>query len=110
MFKEKDRLEKSLDHLYSDRLSEVISLEQYISYNKTYNEKLANIKTKITKLRKELEDDGAIRYANIKEEAKKILDTKCIDREIIDSLVDRIEFGEINPETNKLILKIYWVW
>lgn len=110
LVKEKDRLEKSLDHLYSDRLSEVISLEQYINYNKIYNEKLENINSKISEVKKELEDDGASRYDNIKEEVKKILDAKCIDREIIDCLVDRIEFGEINPETNKLILKIYWAW
>lgn len=110
LLKEKDSLEKSLEHLYSDRLSEVISLEQYINYNKIYNEKLENTRTKITELQKELEDDGASRYDNIKESAKKYLDAKFIDREIIDRLVDRIEFGEINNKTNNPILKIFWAW
>lgn len=110
LLKEKDRLEKSLEHLYSDRLNEIISLEQYINYNKIYNEKLDNINSKISEVKKELEDDGVSRYDNIKEAVKKFLDTRCIDREIIDCLVDRIEFGEINPETNKPILKIFWAW
>lgn len=33
-----------------------------------------------------------------------------IGREIVDSLVERIEFGEINEENGIPILKIYWAW
>ena len=35
---------------------------------------------------------------------------KYIDRKIIESLVDRIEFGEINTETGRPMLKIFWAW
>lgn len=31
-------------------------------------------------------------------------------REIVDSLIDRIEFGDINEENSIPILKIYWAW
>ena len=38
------------------------------------------------------------------------LEKKCLDRKIIEYLVERIEFGEINEETGNPMLKIYWAW
>ncbi|MBQ3471527.1 MAG: hypothetical protein IJH17_04065 [Clostridia bacterium] len=38
------------------------------------------------------------------------LETNNINRDIIDNLVERIEFGEINPTTGKPILDIIWKW
>lgn len=108
--KEIEKVEKSLQHLYNDRLNEVISLEQYISYNKSYNEKLIGLKVKWSELEKELSEDKTPRCENIKETVKDFLEMKCIDRKIIENLVDRVEFGEINPETGSPILKIFWVW
>lgn len=106
--KEAERLEKSLEHLYDDRLNEIISLEQYITYNKNYTEKLNLIRGRISEIEKEskiTKDRGAI-----KEAIRDFLEKKYIDRKIIESLVDRIEFGEINTETGRPMLKIFWAW
>ena len=92
----KAAVEKSLEHLYNDRLSEIISLEQYISYNKSYNKKLNDIQAKIFALKEELENDSQGRFDDIKGSVKKFLDTRCIDRELVEHFVDRIEFGEID--------------
>lgn len=110
MKREIEKIEKVLQHLYSDRLNEVISLEQYINYNKSYSEKLMGLKFKQSEIEKELSEDKTPDCENIREAVKEFLEVKCIDRKIIENLVDRIEFGEINPETGRPILKIFWVW
>ena len=108
--KEKSALEKRLEHLYDDRLNEIISPEQYISYNKKYDQRLSDIKARISSVKKELENNRRDAYENIKESVKKLLDTRGIDRELIEGLIDRIEFGEFDPETNRPVLKIFWAW
>lgn len=110
MTKEAEKIEKSLEHLYNDRLNEIISLEQYISYNKSYNEKLSSLKQKISEIEKELSEQSEPDSGAIKDAVREFLETKFIDRKIIDNLVDRIEFGEINPETGRPTLKIFWAW
>ena len=108
--KEAEKIEKSLEHLYSDRLNEVISLEQYISYNKSYNEKLNSLKEKIFKIEKELSAESDIDSKAVKDAIRDYLKRKCVDRKIIDGLIDKIEFGEINEETGRPMLKIFWAW
>lgn len=103
---ERKKAEKSLEHLYSDRLNEIISLEQYISYNKSYSAKLDEINMKISEIQKEIESTESAE--DIKKSVREFLEKKYIDRQILENLVDRIEFGEINPETGNPILKIFW--
>lgn len=102
--------EKSLEHLYNDRLNEVISLEQYIRYNKSYSEKLSALKSKTFEIERDLSEDKSRNKKDIRRSVKEFLETRCIDRELIENLVDRIEFGEINPTTGNSMLKIFWAW
>lgn len=109
---ENEKLEKNLRNLYSDRLNEIISVEQYMEYNKSLRERQSEIAGKISTLKQEL-DDGQDKCHTIEDVRKSVLyflENHCIDREIIDNLVDRIEFGEINPETGSPKLKIFWAW
>ena len=108
-YKEAEQLERSLEHLYSDRLNDVISLEQYISYNRSFSEKLTSLKEKISRTEKELDEEKDPNTTAIKSTVNEYLDSREINRRIIDNLIDRIEFGEVNP-TGKYILKIFWVW
>ena len=107
---EKENIERTLEHLYSDRLNEVISLEKYLEYNKSYTKKLGEVNDKIVLIEKESNSKPDTQKADIKKAVKGFFEKKCIDRQIIDTLVERIEFGEKNPETNKPILKIFWAW
>lgn len=54
--------------------------------------------------------DETQKRANVRAALMSFLETKCIDRKIIDHLVERIEFGEINEETGNPTLKIFWAW
>ena len=108
--REKENIERSLEHLYSDRLNEVISLEKYLKYNSLYTSKLREIEDKIRLTDKELSNKNDNQKTDIKKAVKEFFEKRSIDRKIIESLVKRIEFGEKNPETNKPILKIFWAW
>jgi len=110
LVREKESIERSLEHLYSDRLNEIISLEKYLEYNRSYSSKLSAVNEKIESLEKELDDKTDGKKEDIKKAIKEFFEKKSIDRKIIEVLVDRIEFGEINPETHKPILKIFWAW
>ena len=108
--KEAEKIEKQMKHLYNDRLNEIISVEEYISYNKNFNEKLRNIREKICQIEKDIETKAEPDKNVMKDAIREFLEKKCIDRKIIDNLVDRIEFGEKNPKTGKPMLKIFWAW
>lgn len=108
--KEMKKVEKSLEHLYSDRLNEIISLEQYVRYNKSYIEKLNELKVKIDELEKESSKKTELEGKSPTDAVSEFLKIKYIDKKIIDHLIDRIEFGEINPLTGRVMLKIFFAF
>lgn len=107
--REETRIERSLEHLYEDRLSEIITLERYLSLAERYNDRLRAVRAKRTELTG-ARGSGEEERADPKAAAKELLDKKDADRLIIEALIDRIEFGETDPVTNKPILKIFWAW
>ena len=108
---EQEKISRSQRNLYYDRLNEVISVEEYLNYNKGFIERADEISKRIDEIEKQLgKPDDTKKGENVRKSLLMFLETKCIDREIINNLVDRIEFGEINEETGNPILKIFWEW
>lgn len=109
--KEEEKILNNQKNLYSDRLNDIISVAEYLSYNKGFNDRLNEIRNRISETERELKNKNSVQKRdNIKKSLISFLNKKDIDREIIDNLVDRIEFGEINEKTGKPILKIIWAW
>lgn len=108
--KEAEKTGKSLENLYSDRLNDIISLDKYVSYSKRYSEKLSELKLKLSRLEKELSAQAGAAAGSARVEIVRFLETRFIDRIIVDKLVDRIEFGETNPQNGKIMLKVFWAW
>ena len=109
--KEQEKISNNQRNLYADRLNDIISVEEYLNYNKGFIERINEIEKRITEIEKQLnKKDNTQNHKNVKKALMNFLETKCIDREIIDHLVERIEFGEINKETGNPTLKIYWAW
>lgn len=105
-----EKASTALSRLYDDRLNGVISVEQYILYNRQYSDKLENLKEKKKTIERKISSAGEYDDLNIAEVIRTFLQGKSIDRKIIKTLIKRIEFGEINQETQKPILKIFWSW
>ena len=109
---EKAKIEHQQKNLYSDRLNDIITLDQYISYNSSFVEKLAQLNRRIEDLDVSMQDKRSDRAKSddTRKAILSFLETNNINRDIIDNLVERIEFGEINPTTGKPILDIIWKW
>ncbi len=105
-----EKTNMALSRLYDDRLNGVISVDQYVSYNKQYSEKLDILKEKRNVVELKMSEVCEYDYSNIAESIQAFLNSRNIDRKILKTLIKRIEFGEINLETNKPILKIFWSW
>jgi DNA invertase Pin-like site-specific DNA recombinase len=109
--KEEEKILNNQKNLYSDRLNEIISVADYLKYREGFNDRLNEIRNRISAAEQELNNkNSAQKCANIKKSLVSFLDKKDIDREIIDNLVERIEFGEINEKTGNPMLKIIWAW
>lgn len=109
--KEQGKITNSQKNLYNDRLNDIISLTEYLNYNKDFIERLEKIEKRIAEIEKQfVVKDETQKRANVRAALMSFLETKCIDRKIIDHLVERIEFGEINEETGNPTLKIFWAW
>lgn len=108
---EQDKIARNQKNLYNDRLNDIISLTEYLNYNRGFIERLDEIKKRIMEIEKQITvKDDTHKRENAKKALMSFLETKCIDREITDHLVERIEFGEISKETGNPTLKIYWAW
>ncbi len=108
---EQEKISNNQKNLYNDRLNDIISLSEYLDYNKGFIERLNEIEKRITEIEKKFKaKDDTRKRENIKTALMSFLEKKCLDRKIIEYLVERIEFGEINEETGNPMLKIYWAW
>lgn len=108
---EQEKIERNQKNLYNDRLNDIISVTEYLNYNRGFIERLDETKKRIMEIEKQITvKDDTHKRENVKKALMSFLETKCIDREIIDHLVERIEFGEINEETGNPTLKIFWAW
>ena len=109
--KEEEKILNNQKNLYSDRLNDIISVTEYLNYSKGFNNRLDEIRDRMACIEQQLnKKDDAQKQKNIKKALLSFLEKKNIDRDIIDNLVERIEFGEINAETGNPILKIIWAW
>ena len=109
--KEQEKISNNQRNLYADRLNDIISVEEYLNYNKGFIERINEIDKRIAEIEKQFNKKADTQNRkNVKKALMNFLETKCIDREIIDYLVERIEFGEINEETGNPMLKIFWAW
>lgn len=111
MKKEQVKIANNQKNLYNDRLNDIISVTEYLNYNRGFVERLEDIEKRIAEIEKQLTANNNTRdRENVRKALMNFFETKCIDRKIIDHLVERIEFGEINAETGNPTLKIYWAW
>ena len=109
--KEQEKISNNQRNLYADRLNDIISVEEYLNYNKGFIERINEIDKRIAEIEKQLNKKADTQnHKNVKKALVNFLETKCIDRGIIGQLVERIEFGEISNETGNPTLKIYWAW
>lgn len=88
-----NEIENKIDRLYLDKIDEIMSDEDFNRIYKIINDERNIIQNKIKKLKKREKD-----ISNIEDISNKIvqefIDTICLNREILVSLIDKIEITE----------------
>lgn len=93
--KEVEQIEKKIEEIYLDKLNGTIRVEDFSKFYNSYQEKKEKILTQISDLKKELKEANGqkiINYVEIKKLAEKCLQMEELDEQLLDKLIDRIEF------------------
>jgi DNA invertase Pin-like site-specific DNA recombinase len=106
--KQIEKKEKHLEKLYTDRLDEFIHEEQFLKFNKSFNEEIVLYKSRIEKINQEISSFQENPDKQIDKESilKKYSHIDHLSRDIVDEFIDMIYIGaKINDERE---IEIKW--
>ena len=92
---EVERIEKKVEQIYTDKLDGIIRTENFSKFYNSYQKKKEKNLIEIKGLKKELEklnNEKIIDYRHIKKIAEECLDMEELKPELLDKLIDRIEY------------------
>lgn len=106
---DKIKIENKLNSLYEDKLDEIITKEQFISFNRKYEKEIASLNEKLKILEQQAE---AIGKASLNDESRKELierytDINKLTRVIVDEFIDTVYIGE-KADGNKREVTVHW--
>lgn len=105
-----DSYENRFEILYEDKISGVISSEEF-TFLKTKNQKnIENSKLRIEEIEKELKylEEKIQENNSVKKIFKKYKHIDKLDKIIIDTFISKILIGKVDKETKKRNIKIIW--
>ena len=95
---------------YIDKINGIISQEQFVEFNKNFQEEKRNLEKLLKEKEKKL-----LELSNEQETLKskrqileKYINVTELSREMVDNLIDYIEVGQKDPETKKKTIIIHW--
>ena len=101
---------KAIRDSYIDKINEIISQEQFIEFNKSFQKEKENLEKLLKEKEKKL-----LELNNEQETLKskrqileKYINVTELSREMVDNLIDYIEVGQKDPETKKKTIIIHW--
>jgi len=102
--------EKIVKELYSDKVAGIISLEQFVEFNRDFTKEIAPLRAEIARIQKELSTiEGACNESEMRDN---ILNKyKQIDEltwGIMDEFIENIVVGKYNTETKTRTIDINW--
>jgi len=114
LFKEKESInkqiekkEKHLEKLYTDRLDEFISEEQFLKFNKSFNEEIAIYKLRTENINDEISSFEENPDKQIDKESilKKYSHIDELSRDIVDEFIDMIYIGTKTKDSREIEIK-----
>ncbi len=108
----KQQLQESQKTLYFDKVNSIITVEQFIEYNNDVITQIKKIDADIQNAEQEISNISSNRTSiqNTTQQILSFFENHNINRNIIDAVIDRIEFGEKDEVTGEFLLKIFWAW
>lgn len=93
--KELKNIEKKVEQIYADKLNGLIVAEDFSKFYNSYQEQKEKKLTKICELKKkydEANNEKIINYKEIKKLAEKCIDMEELEPELLNKLIEKIEF------------------
>ncbi len=91
------QIEKKVDQIYSDKLDGIIKSEDFFRFYNMYQEQKEKILTEVNKLKYQMENitnQKMISYKEIKKISKKCLDMEKLNPDLLNKLIDKIEYSK----------------
>jgi len=110
LIKELEQKEKAVESSYCDKVVGIITQEQFISFNKSFENDIISFKAAIDRLDKEIKklehkNDKKAERAQVLNKYKQI---KVLTREIIDEFIECIRVGIYDTSKNSRQIEIVW--
>ena len=106
------RLEKQsrvLKNLYLDKVSSVLCEDQFVELSRDFLAEKSRLEERLKKVGQELKECAEpLDQTAVKERAQELLKLAAVPRELVVSLVEKIEVGEKDPETGRQVVRITW--
>lgn len=108
----KQTLQQSQKTLYFDKINSVISVEQFMEYNNDIINQIKKLDRDIENIEHELSNIKSHKnsHENTVKQVIGFFENYNIDRDIVEAVINKIEFGEKDQETGQYLLKIFWAW
>ncbi len=101
---------KAIRDSYIDKINEIISQEQFIEFNKSFQKEKENLEKLLKEKEKKLLDlnNEQETLKSKRQILEKYINVTELSREMVDNLIDYIEVGQKDPETKKKTIIIHW--
>ncbi len=102
--------EEKFTMIYDDKISGVITLEEFTMLKTKYQNDTENCKLRINQINLEIADLEKKKIENINEKEifEKYKNIKKLDRLIVETFISKIIIGKVDPETKKRDIRIIW--
>lgn len=99
-----EKIEKTISEIYTDKLNGIISIEHFTSFYELHQQKKEKMLKNIISLKSELEEidkQKIVNYSYIKKVAEECLSMEELDKDLLNRLIDRIEYNKDKKITIK---------
>lgn len=104
-----EKRSQTLKTLYLDKVSGVLSEGQFVELNQSFLEEKSRLERRSAELAKELaEYEKPDQQADLMANAQELLKLETIPRELVVMLIDKIEIGEVHPDTGQQEVRVTW--
>ena len=104
-----ERRGQALKALYLDKVSGVISEEQFVELNRAFQEEKSRLERRMGGIAEELaEEERRGGGAGLAERAEELLKLETVPREIVTGLIEKIEIGEREADTGRQEIRVFW--
>ena len=104
-----EKRERALKELYLDKVSGILSAEQFAELNRTFQAEKQALAARLEQIGSALaaQADPA-RQTDLAERARTLLNLETVPRELVTALVERVEVGERDPDTGRQEVRVVW--